>query len=38
MKAWEQISSNEDNRVFRTMDSSWYIDHGVKIELSLIHI
>lgn len=32
MKAWEQISSNEDNRVFRTMNSSWYIDHGVKIE------
>jgi len=32
MKAWEQISSNDDNRVFRTMNSSWYIDHGVKIE------
>jgi hypothetical protein len=32
MKAWEQISSSDDNRVFRTMNSSWYIDHGVKIE------
>lgn len=32
MKAWEQISSQEDNRVFRTLNSSWYIDHGVKIE------
>ena len=32
MKAWDQISSNEDNRIFTTLNSSWYIDHGVKIE------
>lgn len=32
MKAWDQISSNDENRVFRTMNSSWYIDYGVKIE------
>jgi len=32
MKAWEQVSSKDENRIFRTLNSSWYIDHGVKIE------
>jgi hypothetical protein len=32
MKAWEDISSNEWNRTFRTLESDWFIDHGVKIE------
>jgi hypothetical protein len=31
-KIWDSICSDEYNRVFRTLNSSWYIDKGVKIE------
>jgi hypothetical protein len=32
MKAWEQVSANDESWIYRTLNSSWYIDHGVKIE------
>ncbi len=31
-KVWERIASDPENRIFRTLDSSWFIDNGVKIE------
>lgn len=31
-KVWDDISSNPENRIFRTLDSSWFIDNGIKIE------
>jgi len=31
-KVWDKIASDPENRIFRTLDSSWFIDNGVKIE------
>ncbi len=31
-KVWDRIASDPENRIFRTLDSSWFIDNGVKIE------
>lgn len=32
MKAWQDLESNPNVSIYRTMKSSWYINHGVKIE------
>jgi len=29
---WEYISSKHNDQIYRTLNSSWYIDKGVKIE------
>lgn len=31
-KAWDDIESDQWKSTYRTLDSTWYLDHGVKIE------
>lgn len=32
MKAWEELENNKDISLYRTINSTWYIHMGIKIE------